>query len=57
MLYGLGCELKEIEELIIELELIEIKKVDILEDLFKDLGNLLNYFYKFFKFVEVCLEN
>lgn len=55
--YGLGCEPKEIEELITELESTEIKKVDILEDPLKDLGNPSNYFHKFSKLVEACPEN
>lgn len=55
--YGLGCEPKEIEELIRELESTETKKVDILEDPLKDLGNPSNYFHKFSKLVEACPDN
>ncbi|MCL2926456.1 MAG: hypothetical protein MGF17_18095, partial [Trichodesmium sp. MAG_R04] len=55
--YGLGCEPKEIEELISRLELTETKKVDIPEDPLKDLGNPSNYFHKFSKVVEACPDN
>ena len=55
--YGLGCEPKEIEQLISGLELTETKKVDILEDPLKYLGNPSNYFHKFSKLVEACPDN
>lgn len=55
--YGLGCEPKEIEQLISGLESTETKKVDILEDPLKYLGNPSNYFHKFSKLVEACPDN
>ncbi|NES70233.1 MAG: hypothetical protein F6K24_35960 [Okeania sp. SIO2D1] len=57
--YGLGCEAKEIEELIrsLELESTGTKTVDTPEDPVKDLGNPSNYFHKFSKLVEACPDN
>lgn len=55
--YGLGCESSEVEELIEKLESTETKKVRILEDPLKDLGNPSNYFHKFSKLVEACPDN
>jgi len=55
--HGLGCEPKEIAELINGLESTKTEKFEISEDPVKDLGNPSNYFHKFSKLVEACSEN